>query len=207
MKNYLVLGDRQEREKFISNIIRSEKIAEYSVFYFTNEIKIEQAKQIRKILSKRYSEKTLLVLASINTVAQNALLKSIEEVSENVSIIISVDDLSGILDTIKSRLFLIELGQNKEFDGIGFEALLSENISTKFQFIDNFLTISTESIPIDTINSFVNGYRKSFFNNLSKLNKTQIKHHLHVFKKLLLVVNLIKSNNVNLRFALESVFF
>lgn len=207
MKSYVVTGDKEAREKFVLSFIEKEQIPTYSISYFNDEIKIEGAKLLRQILSKKYSGKNLIVLQGLNLVAQNALLKSIEEISENISIIISVDDLSGILDTIKSRLFLIELGNNKEFNGIGFEALLNENISTKFQFIDNFLTNSTEFTSIDTINSFMKGYRTTFLNNLSKLNKTQVRQHLRVFKKLILVANLVKFNNVNLRFALESALF
>jgi len=207
MRSYIITGDKGARDEFISSFIKQEQIPTHSISYFNDEIKIEGAKLLRQILSKKYSGKNLIVLQELNLIAQNALLKSIEEISENISMIISVGDLSGILDTIKSRLFLVELAQNREFDGVGFNALLNENISEKFQFIDNFLLSNAEFVPIDTINNFVSEYRKTFFNNLKELDKAQTEHHLYVLKKLLSVANLVKSNNVNLRFALESTIF
>jgi hypothetical protein len=207
MRSYIITGDKESRDEFVSSFIKKEQIPTHSISYFDEEIKIEGAKLLRQILSKKYSGKNLIVLQELNLIAQNALLKSIEEISENISIIISVSDLSGILDTVKSRLFLIELAQNREFDGVGFEALLNENISEKFQFVDNFLSSKAELVPIDVFDNFVSEYRKTFFNYLKELDKSQIKYQLSVLKKLLSIANLVKSNNVNLRFALESVLF
>lgn len=204
MRSHLVIGNKKEREEFILNFIRTEKVAPYSITNFIEQVQTEDAKELRKLLSKKYSAKTLFVINSINHVAQNSLLKNIEELSENIAVIISVDNLSEILDTIKSRLFIVDLSSNSNIEDKEFLGCLSNNISEKIQTLDKFIIENSELTTEEQVKKFVVLYRNALIENLKSFNTQQVKRHIFVLKKLFFVTNLIKSNNVNLRFALES---
>lgn len=205
MRSYIIIGNQEKRDKFIEEYIREEGISDYSITYYNEEVKIIDAKRIRHTLSRKYSEKYLIIInAGINQVAQNALLKSIEELSENISIIISTKDLSTILDTIKSRFFLSNLG-NEIDDDSGLEGLaLGNTIAEKMLFIDKFLGENSEITTEDQIDKFINIYRKNFLQNIDSLGVDSLRYHLFALKKLISATNLVKSNNLNLRLSLES---
>ena len=74
----------------------------------SENIKIDQTRNLLKYLNKTtYSKGTKIVLLDnaeyLNLNASNALLKSLEEPSENTTFFIIHNDSSKILDTIKSR--------------------------------------------------------------------------------------------------------
>lgn len=207
MRSHLIIGEKTSREEFILNFIQTEKIAPYAITYFSEQIQTEDAKKIRKLLSKKYSEKTLFVINSINHVAQNSLLKNIEEPSENIAVIISVDNLSEILDTIKSRLFIVDLSSNSNIEDKEFLGCLSSNITEKNQTLDKFILENAELTTEEQVKKFIILYRNTLIENLKSFNARQIRHHVFVLKRLFFVTNLIRSNNVNLRFALESTIY
>jgi len=204
MRSYIVTGKHTLREKFILDYIKNEKIPEYSINYFNEEIKVENAKYIRRILSKKYSEKYLIVITSqLNKIAQNALLKSIEEISENVSVIISLNNLSTVLDTIKSRFFIVKLSTNINEDDID-TFTLPDTAKEAFLLIDNFISKNIDLSTEEQIDKFIKIYRKELLLTTISYKAEDLKVKLVTFKKILTVSSLIKSNNLNLKFALEN---
>ncbi len=205
MRSFLLTGDIKQRNKFIDDFIVREKIASHSINTYSNEIKIKDAKEIRLTLSRKYSGKRLIIISEkINITAQNALLKSFEELCENVSIIISRPDMSEILDTVKSRFFVVNftVSSAKETDFIS--SFLVDNVSEKMLLIDNFINQNPNISNEQLIDGFIFSYRKDLLLNIEKLNKESKKSHLNAIKKLLAVSNFIKFNNLNLRLGLES---
>ena len=204
MRSLIITGEISKRQKYVENYIKDEQIPEYSIRYFDEEIKVENAKDIRQILSKRYSQKYLIVIsAPLNQIAQNALLKSIEELSENVSVLISLNNLSNVLDTIKSRFFLVALsGKRDEAELDSF--VLPNNTKEALLLVDNFIAKNSDLSYEEQIDKFIRIYRKELFSKYLTLEREILKVKIVTFKKILNVSNLIKTNNVNLKFALEN---
>ena len=112
-------------------------------------IKIDQTRNLLKYLNKTtYSKGTKIVLLDnaeyLNLNASNALLKSLEEPSENTTFFIIHNDSSKILDTIKSRctefnFFFSTLDKKNIFNKI------AENYQLDFNDVnlDRFLYFDT----------------------------------------------------------------
>lgn len=205
MKSFIITGSIEKREKFILDFIHKEKIASYYVNYFNEEITIDTARKLRNILSKKYNHKYLIVItSSINQIAQNALLKSIEELSDNLSIIISLQDLNGILETIKSRFFLVKLDSYIQEYEDSLDVSLDDDFSKAFISIDKFLLDNSTLSPSEQIDKYIVSYRKKLILELSKMKYMEVKKHINILKKLLEISRLVKFNNLNVRLGIES---
>lgn len=204
MRSYIVIGNPSKREEFLNEYIKKENISEYSITYFREEIKIEDAKLIRQILSKKYSQKYLIVIiSSLNHIAQNSLLKSIEELQENISIIISLPNLGGILDTLKSRFFIVDFKDNDTNEKT-VSSYSHNSIQEIIMMVDAFLSSNSNLSSEEQIDKFIKEYRKDLLISLNTLEKVYLNKRISTLRKLLAVSTLIKNNNVNLRFGLEN---
>ncbi len=204
MRSYIVIGNTSKREEFLNEYIKKENIPEYSITYFKDGVKIEEAKLIRQILSKKYSQKYLIVITSpLNHIAQNSLLKSIEELQENISIVISLNNLGGILDTLKSRFFLVDF-KDSDTNNDAVISYSHNNLSEVFMTVDKFLFLNSSLSTEEQIDKFIKEYRKDLLTSLNTFEKKLLVKRISTLKKLLAVSNLIKNNNVNLRFGLET---
>ncbi len=205
MRSYLIIGNSKKREKFIENFIKEQNIHSYSITKFEDKIKVKEAKEIRTIVSRKYSENTLVIIGGgINPVAQNSLLKCFEELTDNISIIISLNDAGEILDTIKSRLFTVNLYEKSDYESSSINNLLKDKFSEKLINIDKFLLENSNLNSSQLIDKFIENYRSEFFEDLDNLTKHEKKQQIIKIKRLLKVCNLIKFNNLNLRMAIES---
>jgi len=84
-----------------------------------DEIKIDQIRGVREFVSLKpaLSSKKVVLIApadSMNTYAQNAFLKTLEEPPEDTHIIMVSHSLEKLLPTVKSRSFLIEFEELSE---------------------------------------------------------------------------------------------
>lgn len=205
MRSFLVTGDSETRDNFIKKLIADENILNHNIIYFEEEITIENAKKLKQLLSKRYSEKTIIIITAISSIAQNALLKTIEDIQENVSIIFSMKSASEMLDTIRSRLFLINTGINitRDDENVNIEKLMSSNPAERLSELDNHLVRKTDNSPSEVYEGLIREYRKKLLTmSVENLSLS----YLEMIKRLLENYRLVKNNNVNLRFSLESLF-
>lgn len=202
MRSFLLTGNSEDRSLFIKNFISEEKISEHNVVYFGEELNIENTKELRKLLSKRFTSKTIFVISKINVIAQNALLKTIEELHDLVSIIVSIESPDEVIDTVKSRLFHVSAGRNKDFDfELNISKFESSNLGSKLEEIDQFIQKNTEDFPEEAFRKFILSYRKSLLKNKEQENYLI---HSKILKNLIVNFKLVKNNNVNLRLALEN---
>ncbi len=81
-------------------------------------------------------ERTIIILAAktFSPIVQNKLLKVIEEPPKNKEFIIICPSKSTILDTIKSRLPIIVLSEEKKEEALGLD-LKQLSLSTVYEFI------------------------------------------------------------------------
>ncbi len=143
----------------INNILASHlkgvSISHPDVLYFSEESKlgIDQSKQIIEYLSlKPYSAKGRTVIledaGNLTTEAQNALLKTLEELPEEALFILGADSDANFLPTVLSRCEIVTLENNTNIDLVGREPktyevyvkdidnLIHSNIEDRFEYIE-----------------------------------------------------------------------
>lgn len=100
----ILRGERSHKEKFINDFIKKNKISSFNLFEYKDPLKILEVRQIKKILKFTSFSRAMRVFIfySVPTlVAQNALLKTLEELPEDVTFIFAEE--INLIPTIESR--------------------------------------------------------------------------------------------------------
>lgn len=113
-----------------------------------NEIKINSIRSIKNYLSLNFSEyihRTIIISAAeyMSDTTQNALLKSLEEPPEHVTMILTTTDSSKLLSTIRSRCWEIKLSHLPDTD---MNAVLQEYFNFTKEEIKTVLPFSYGNI-------------------------------------------------------------
>lgn len=171
------------------------------VLYFENEAKlgVEQVRKIKDFLSiKSYSLKGKIVVLengeNLTTEAQNALLKSIEELHGDNLFLIGATSEDKFLPTILSRCQVVRVKKQEtrskdESQNQDIEKLLSSTIGEKFEYVEK----------LKDKEGFLNDLVLYFYKNL---NVHPRGGHSNFLKELLQTEQWVKQN-VNIRAALE----
>lgn len=114
--------------------------------------KIEDVKELKKIIKFSFSELTAIVIENIDTLtieAANAFLKNLEEPNKNIIYILSASNLNNVLPTIVSRCEIVKV-QSTEIQlrhkyrvlstGINYkDALNIKDRDEAIKFVENYL--------------------------------------------------------------------
>ena len=174
---------------------------------------------IRGIAKKIYlkpikSETKAIILKTYNGItieAQNALLKILEEPPDNTIIILMVPSLEQILPTILSRCKIIVIKKvredltKKEFDDIS-EALFSLSSSgagKRLKLAQDFGKSREEAIV--WLEKMIIILREKMIEEINK-GATFEQNKIKILEKMQNTYTIIKTTNVNQRFALENLF-
>lgn len=112
MQAQIIIGSHQSQEEFLSLFFKTQKIPQYYIYEFQDIVKIEQAREIKKIISKKIGQnekRVILIKKGILHAAQNALLKTLEELSDNTFIIFLASTKEEFIPTILSRAKILRL--------------------------------------------------------------------------------------------------
>ncbi len=208
MQSLIILGKIDKAKQNLEKIIKENNISKFDVQITTSEkaIGINDIKLLQKnlFLKPIKSEKKAVVLEAyygMTTEAQNAFLKVLEEPPESTIIVILTGSLDFILPTILSRCNLINVSEKSTSQ----DTNVQKNLKLLNQILDgdvNPLVIAQgNGKDKQTALNFLEGLIIAADKNLS-LNPNLAK----VLKKIQKTYSLIKSTNVNVRFALENLF-
>lgn len=128
--------------------------------------KIEDSKELKKLVKFSFPEKTAIVINDIDqatTETANAFLKNLEEPTKNIIYILATKNLSGVLPTITSRCEIIKV-QSTEYlvpsKQINFkDALNIKDRDEAIKFIENLLLIDHENKNFDHMENYLNTIR------------------------------------------------
>jgi len=191
---YLIGGDREENKKEILNFLDKElsfQIVGNSDFFIFEGDKflIDKAREIKKIDSKTKAlDKHRIFILSFESIGidtQNALLKILEEPSENTIFFLLVSHTRNILDTIKSRARIIE-NHSKKIDIEAREYLQAS-------FTDR------EKISADLNKEKM----QSFFNSLDLLlleKRKEIENFAEFYKKFLSLKKFVGNKGASIKY-------
>lgn len=145
----LVNPNLSNRQKYLADFLESFEINKNhpDVLYINddNKLGVEASKQIRNHLAlKPFSfEKRIVLLESghkLTVEAQNALLKTLEEPPVASDIILGVEKLDNLLDTVISRCEIVYLEDSSEFRVQNSESeidrFINQDIPDRFKQIE-----------------------------------------------------------------------
>lgn len=195
------MGDKSLTDIYIGKYISDNFFTPFEVEYFDEIVKIEDARNIKKSLSYKTPTKKLFIFrGDITTEAQNSLLKNIEEAQDNIYFIFSSTNEESLLPTVRSRCLLVAVGSTLS---------LNPELS---QMVKNTCSAGGNWADIDQLSSFLEDHQLDdlmpVFRSLllENLENENIHNYFKYCKKALPLLALSKSNNINRKIIVESVF-
>lgn len=135
MHAYLITGGSPEsKNQKIKDLISEQKA---KIFNFTLQ-KIEDCRDLKKIIKYSFSEKTAIVIENIDTATTetaNAFLKNLEEPNNNLLYILTAEIKENVLPTIISRCQIIKVQNIKQTVQSGYGKFLDLGLDQKFEYV------------------------------------------------------------------------
>lgn len=119
--------------------------------------KIEDARELTKITSLSFKEKTAVIIENIDAAteeAQNAFLKNLEEPQKNIIFILTAKNINNVIPTIISRCNVLEIRSSK-FEARNSEEIqsfLGSNINDRFEYVGK---IKDRQVAVDFVENLI----------------------------------------------------
>lgn len=207
MQSILIVGTKEKTKEKALELCKENKISKFDIGFIETEkavgigdIRTLQKKIFLKPLESEQKTVILEAFLGMTNDSQNAFLKVLEEPPNNTIIIILTSSLDFVLPTVLSRCTIINLNQTRKLSGEEIEEnikllLSANNISNALRIAQDF------SKDKETALQFLESLIISTHQNLNDDKETG-----KVLKNLQKTHTIIKTTNVNVRFALENLF-
>lgn len=213
MQSFLLVGTQDKTDTYIKSFICDKFIKSYNVYHFEGRIKIADIRELqKKITFKKDDADSVLCIFSgdITIEAQNALLKTLEEVPKNTYIIITSDKKESLLPTILSRCTIMNLGNFTVAIPQDFMEIIRKNLLSNYS-VGTALLLAQECGKSDNnkenIDTLLLSLRALALQELTEgKDPRKLKKIISLTKELLRLYPLITVNNINYRLALENSF-
>lgn len=201
MNNIFLIGDSSSSHEYVDRYLRENSFTPFEVEYFDDPIKIETARTIKNILSYKVPTKKIFIFRNSCTVeAQNALLKNMEEAMDNIYFLFSSSREDALLPTVRSRCLVIKLtthtAVNEEIADLVNNICESNNDWSKIDELILFLENNNLDDLIPALRYLL----------LANINKVNVTNYFQYCKKSLPLISLSKTNNMNHKIIIESIF-
>jgi DNA polymerase III gamma/tau subunit len=208
----IVGGDIQKLKDRAQEICSDNKISKFDIEDFQSEKAVGigdiRALQKKIFLKPLESEKKAVILQAflgMTNDSQNAFLKILEEPPENTIIIVLATSLDFFLPTVISRCKVINLEKEKTLTQEELQTNL--RILSSLRFPSNALIIAQDfSKDRQTALQFLEGLIITSEQSLNSSFDFTPKDLQKILKDLQKTYTIIKTTNVNVRFALENLF-
>ncbi len=147
---FIIEGNEQKNYERISRFYQEKEML--LSFIEGEELKAENARALVSELSKKSIQDEVIVInrfEEVGEVSQNILLKSLENMSAQKTIIALCSHTFGILETIISRAYHLFLGEQSE-DSLKLDYLLSPNHS-KVEKITWFSNLEDDALQYNNL--------------------------------------------------------
>ncbi len=128
MNGIVLLGEKSKCEDYTTDFLLRNQIKAYNITIYVEKLKIAEARELKRGLSlKSYQGENRVFIIKTDPAfeAQNALLKTLEELPDDTFIIFYSE--GDLLPTVLSRCKVINLGNKKDTEN---KDVLHEKIST-----------------------------------------------------------------------------
>lgn len=206
MQSILIVGTIEETRKKALEIVLENKISKFDIDTIETEksigigdIRLLQKRIFLKPLESEQKAVILEAFFGMTIDSQNAFLKVLEEPPDNTIIIVLSNSTDFLLETILSRCSVLNLEKNNELETKNLEEFLKViNQIQKGQGILKFAQDNGKSRE-DALKFLENLIFAAHQNHNENTN-------LKLIKKFQSTHTIIKTTNVNPRFALENLF-
>jgi len=216
MTSYIIIAKKPEtREKYALDITKKHHIDPFDITFIQTEgtIGIEEVRNLQKNVMftpiKSSSKAAIIKNAhKVSVEAQNALLKLLEEPPLHTYIILTAETGNNFLPTILSRCTIINITQEQTFSE-DEKAKWIKQLHAIFQFTIAEKLILAETVGKDkeTALSWLEQLTLAAHEKMLTVNSEKDKQTYCLFiTKLQRMYSIIKSTNVNPRFAMENLF-
>ena len=214
MTSFLIIGKPIEKAKnHALDICLKDKINKIDITVIESEktVGIEKIRDLQKriFLKPLKSDQKAVILESYNGLtleAQNALLKVLEEPPANTIIIILTASLDSILPTVLSRCVIVNINETKKLTGEEIADNLRLLSSVKNNYSRALVLAQNNSKDKEFALLFLEKLIISCEKNLNNNGDFSLQDLGKILKKLQTTYTIIKTANVNTRFALENLF-
>lgn len=208
--------DKKKQEDYTLKICTLRKINSFDISIIQKEgsIGIEDIRNLKeKIFLKPLKSQTKAVIIKIDeniTVeAQNALLKILEEPPDNTIIILTIEKSDLLLPTILSRCKVIELQtiskSQPRFDQGQLLILTEGTLGKKLKLAQDIAKTKEEAITwLETMIIMIRQELTNLISSKTYYNDTY--HYSEKIRALSSALKILKTTNINPRFALENLF-
>ncbi|OGH17030.1 MAG: hypothetical protein A3C30_02145 [Candidatus Levybacteria bacterium RIFCSPHIGHO2_02_FULL_40_18] len=207
MTGYVLIGDLESKNNFVANFIKKEDISSYNLFDYKEILKIPEVREIKKLLSKKAfsGKRRLFIIRDATIAAQNALLKTLEELPEDTYFIFLEETI--LIPTILSRVRLLKFERKKPRIDRDLETILGNFISGKKDLSSALLLADRlfSQNPNLTLNDLTLCLREILFKQIKQGDLEKTNFVLRFLKSLYQYIPLTDSNNLNKRLALERI--
>jgi len=152
--SYIVYDKPIETSELIKEEIKSKLPNALIIEANYENFLVEEAKNLdREAFHSVSKDKPKILVIScfgITVQAQNALLKTFEESSENIHFFFCVPNDIQLLPTLKSRCALVYMSKAEE---VGGKKFLSMSLEKRFDYIDSLILENNKEIVSDFLNS------------------------------------------------------
>lgn len=196
--SFILDGDPVKKQEYVDKFILDEQIPSYNIQEFNENFKIANARELIKTLAVKIPQgqaRVIIIREEIQHEAQNALLKTLEELDDSVVVFFFS---SNLLPTITSRSLKINVGEIKQTQSIAFEIYPNATPAERLLLLDQFFAGKRADVYTDLILAV----RKAMFES-DDLQKTKFTARL--LKKLVTYSTLVRSNNLNPRIVAEKI--
>lgn len=185
---YIVGGVREDTEPFIDNLISNNNKnkkdtfeiikSEHVIFTIEHVRAFREWQQLRSLETKKIY---VVFVAFMTNEAQNALLKTLEEPSENTHIIVSIPKPETLLQTILSRVQLLYVPQNKNNGVKNIKDFLNMGVGERLDYVkkicakdeDEYASAKARERAVD----FFNDLENYISYEIKKIDKNHAKHY------------------------------
>lgn len=214
MASYVLAGDSESKENFLSSFIEGGNIKSYNLFDYQGTLKIPQVREIKKLLSTKAfgGAKRLFVIRDATLEAQNALLKTLEELPEDTSFIFL--DERMVIPTILSRTQILNFKIRKVDVDANLSSILENflsalragpqaniDLSSTFLFSEELFTQS----PDLNFANLIFCLREILFKQIQEDGFEKTGLTLKLLKSLYRYLPFVENNNLNKKLLFERI--
>lgn len=204
----LLIGKLQKGREYIENLKKELYIKPYNVLVFDTRLKIADAREIKVFFSKLGTEreKHLVVLFDGATLdAQNALLKTLEEIPNHAYICWLAESEHDVLPTILSRCTIVMLEQElMEITNTRMEQYIQHITENSIISYATALLLGEQIQTLDDYSLFIQTFESVLKKQIYE-NQIISPVSIEILEKVSSFYPVIESNNVNPRLIIEAI--
>jgi len=210
MRSIVLVGQLEDQLAYLERAKTAEKIKDYNVVEFAEKVVVDTAREMKRVLSFKISDsekKIIVVNNEITSAAQNALLKTLEELPSNADVFFFVRSTESLLPTILSRSNIVVLRTHQgDLVNASFTQLLRNTLlENKFFYPLVVIDQLSDEFTLSTIDDVIFSLRELMLEQASAPNRNfeGMSRIYGALSRLQGFYRLLNNNNINIRLTLE----